>query len=213
MSMGCENGSTTVSEEFDELYTMAQDLEQRGKPQVANVIYGNLIKSYPEASKKQNLGAKVGDNSPSQIIEDLKKSRLENPDQYGLNRNEAFKYVDACEAYAASAPNDPQTPQYLFDAAEIAKLLRTYDKALGLYDRLITDYPDFDKTPSALFIKAFTLENELGKTEEAKEAYEMFLEKYPENDFADDAQFSLENLGKTPEEVLKAIEEKNKQNQ
>ncbi len=209
----CNSDSNTKGSDFDELYAMAQDLENRNKPQVANVIYGNLLKNYPDHAKADELKSKMGTQSPAQIIENLKQTRLENPDQYGINRTEAFKFVDACEAYAASAPDDPKTPEYLFDAAEIAKLLKTYDKALSIYDKLITDYPDYQKTPSALFIKAFTLENELGRMEEAKEAYELFLERYPNNDFADDAQFSLENLGKSPEEVLKAIEEKNKLNQ
>lgn len=207
----CAGDTNKSNAEFDKLFAMAEDLEARNKTQVANVIYGNLAKAYPEHDKIASIKEKVGDKSPEQIIEDLKKSRLENPDQYGINRDEAFKFVDACEAYAASAPNDPKTPEYLFDAAEIAKLLRTYDKALSLYDRLVTEYPDYKKTPSALFIKAFTLENELGRIEDAKAAYQLFLERYPENDFADDAEFSLENIGKSPEEVLKAIEAKSKQ--
>ncbi len=206
----CGSDTSTGDKEFTDLVAMAAQLETNEKTQVANIIYGNLAERFPEHKDAANFKKKLGESTPSSIIEDLKKSRLENPDQYGINRNEAFKYVDACEAYALSSPSDPKSPEYLFDAAEIAKLLRTYDKALSIYDKLISEYPEYEKTPSALFIKAFTLENELGKTEEAKAAYELFLEKYPEDSFADDAQFSLENIGKTPEEVLKAIEAKNK---
>ncbi|GLR18308.1 tetratricopeptide repeat protein [Portibacter lacus] len=195
----------------DWLYELAGSLEKQNKQEAALVIYGNLIKRFPAYPKLNEIKEKLGDNTPASIIERLTQSRLENPDQFGINRNEAFKYVDACEAYALSAPEDPKSPEYLFNAAEIAKLLKTYNKALSLYDRLIEGYPDYKKTPSALFIKAFTLENELGNEEEARKAYTLFLEKYPEDNFADDAKFSLENLGKTPDEVLKAIEAKSNQ--
>jgi len=43
----------------------------------------------------------------------------------------------------------------------------------------------------------------------AKELYELFLEKYPEHDFADDAQFSLQYLGKSPEELMMEFEAQN----
>lgn len=198
-------GSQKVSEW---LYSLAQSLENQQKNEASNVIYGNLIKRFPSHPKLSEMKMKVANTDPLGIIEDLTKSRLENPDQYGINKQEAFKFVDACEAYAISDPEDPRSPKYIFDAAEIAKLLKTYDKALDLYDWLVNQYPNYSKTPSALFIKAFTLENELGRIEEAKTAYELFLEKYPDDNFADDARFSLENLGKSPEEVLRAIEAK-----
>jgi len=193
----------------DLLHKLAESLSSQGKTDAANVIYGNLIKRFPAHANLSEMQTKVGDSSPIGIIEKLTKSRIENPDQYGINKAESIKYVDACEAFALSAPEDPRAPEFLFDAAEIAKLLKTYSKSLGLYDWLIEKYPNYTKTPSALFIKAFTLENELGQEDEAKAAYELFLEKYPNDDFADDAKFSLENIGKSPDEVLKAIEAKN----
>jgi TolA-binding protein len=198
-------GSQKVSEW---LYALAESLEKQQKTEASKVIYGNLIKRFPSHPKLSEMQGKVAGSDPLAIIETLTKSRLENPDQYGINRNEAFKFVDACEAYAISDPEDPRSPKFIFDAAEIAKLLKTYNKALGLYDWLVNQYPDYSKTPSALFIKAFTLENELGQLDEAKAAYELFLEKYPDDNFADDARFSLENIGRTPEEVLKSIEAK-----
>jgi hypothetical protein len=49
---------------------------------------------------------------------------------------------------------------------------------------------------------------ELGK---AKAIYEQFLQRYPDHDFADDAQISIENLGKSPEELIRIFEEKNRE--
>jgi len=36
--------------------------------------------------------------------------------------------------------------------------------------------------------------------------YREFLQKYPNHEFADDAELSLKNLGKTPEELLEQFQ-------
>ena len=47
------------------------------------------------------------------------------------------------------------------------------------------------------FIYANSLEN----LEEAKKYYSLFIEKYPNHDLADDAQYELNNLGKDINEL------------
>jgi hypothetical protein len=37
----------------------------------------------------------------------------------------------------------------------------------------------------------------------------MFIQTYPDNEFADDAAISIENMGKTPEELIREFEAKN----
>jgi TolA-binding protein len=59
-----------------------------------------------------------------------------------------------------------------------------------------------------MFLKAFVYEDQLHDLNKAKKYYEEFLEKYPDSDFADDARISLQNLGKSPEELIKEFEEK-----
>ncbi len=48
----------------------------------------------------------------------------------------------------------------------------------------------------------FILANDLQDFDAAKETYELYIEKYPDGQLADDAKIELENLGKTPEEIL-----------
>ncbi len=50
------------------------------------------------------------------------------------------------------------------------------------------------------------MKTSLRDLDECKKYYEEFLEKYPESDFADDAEMSLKNLGKTPEELIMEFE-------
>ncbi len=83
-------------------------------------------------------------------------------------------------------------------------------EAINLYQRIINDYPEFRKAPECLFLKGYIYENYLNELDQAKVIYTEFIIKYPNNDFADDAQISIDNLGKSPEELIKEFEEKMK---
>jgi tetratricopeptide (TPR) repeat protein len=120
-------------------------------------------------------------------------------------RNEIVTYVDACEIYAMFHPDDQETSEILYKAAEYARILQSYPKALMLYDWIIEKYPQSDRAPQAFFLKAFTWDDNMKNYREAGELYRQFIEQYPDNEFADDAQFLLENLGKTDEEILQNL--------
>lgn len=57
-----------------------------------------------------------------------------------------------------------------------------------------------------MFLKAFVLENQAQKYDQAKEVYEEFILLYPGHVMADDARYSIENMGKTPEELIEEFE-------
>ena len=121
------------------------------------------------------------------------------PDQVGALQNALVGYADAF-------PTDSLSVKYLSKAGETARLLRQFDKALEIFGKIEKNYPNSREAAAAMFMKAFTLDNDLKKLEEAKLAYEAFLQKYPNDEFADDAQFLLKNLGKSPEEIIKVFE-------
>lgn len=128
-----------------------------------------------------------------------------------VDRQKANDLIDSYIDYANSFPESTNSPEYLFKAGDIAMNLNVPQKAIEVFNRIINDYPDYEKAPQCLFLKAYVYENNLGNLEEAKKIYEEFLQKYPDDDFADDAQVSIKNLGKTPEELIKEFEE-NSQN-
>jgi len=47
--------------------------------------------------------------------------------------------------------------------------------------------------------------------DKATEIYEDFIAKYPESAFADDARISIDNMGKTPEELIQEFERRNQE--
>ena len=181
------------------------------KKHAASVVFAELIKSNPGDAaimKKQQFIDSLAVTNPD-YVGYLFDQILIDPDELGVNRAASLKYVDAVEALALVSPQDPGVPEHLYTAAEVARSMRTFPKAMSLYDWLIDTYPKSEKTPNALFIKGFILEQDYNRTEEAKEIYERFLEEFPTHDMAESAKFLLSNLGKTDEEILSQIE-KNK---
>ena len=125
-----------------------------------------------------------------------------------IDKAKALELVDLYIHYADSYPQDSMAVEYLFKGAEFCLNLGEGLRAIGYYDRVINDYPDFRKAPECLFLKGYIFENYLGDLENAKKIYTEFIERYPDNEFADDAEVSIQNLGKTPEELIREFEEK-----
>lgn len=117
----------------------------------------------------------------------------------------ANDYIRICELFAVLKPQDGLSPDYLHKAGETARAIRAFPKAVEIYDRIYANYPTYEKAAQALFLKAFTYDNDLGDKATAKALYEEFLTKFPEDDFADDTQFLLANLGKDDEEIIKSF--------
>ncbi len=112
--------------------------------------------------------------------------------------------------YAENHKDAPDAPDYLYKAADLSLNINEGRQSLELYNRIIYQYPQYQKVPECLFLMGYIHENYFQELGKAKAIYEQFLARYPDHDFADDAQISIENLGKSPEELIRIFEEKNK---
>jgi len=194
----------------DRLYELTSIMFQSNKTAAASVLAAGFKSKYPNDDRNQNLQSKgaISADTIDQYLATLGSQIFVNPDLNGLNRKASIDYIDACQAYALVNVNNDKAPENLYKAAEVAKSIRSVGKALSLYDWILEKYPNFEKAPTTLFIKGFLIENELGNDALAKEVYEEFLQKYPDNDLVDDVNFLLENIGKSDEEISKMIEAK-----
>jgi len=124
-----------------------------------------------------------------------------------INREQAMKLIGKYIEYADTYPDDIETPGTLFKAADMSMNMNMAQKAIQLFDRIMTDFPDYEKAPQCLFLKGYIFENDVHDLDVAKQIYEEFLLKYPDDEFADDAEISIKNLGKSPEELIREFEE------
>ena len=126
-----------------------------------------------------------------------------------LNAASADKLIEAYMNYAKKFPNDEMSPDFLFKAVDISFAYNALNpqKTINIINLLIENYPDFEMSPMAMYIKGFVYENQMGDYENALETYNQFLEKYPDNPMAADVQSTINNLGIPLEELIKTFEQ------
>ncbi|MBN2174242.1 MAG: tetratricopeptide repeat protein [Bacteroidales bacterium] len=127
-----------------------------------------------------------------------------------IDRTKARELIDAYVQFAADYSKDARAPEYLFKAGDMAMNMNMPHKAIEIFDKIMNNYPDYEKTPQCLFLKGYVYENDLKDLDMAKKIYEEFLQKYPDDEFADDAEISIKNLGKSPEDLIREFEEQAK---
>jgi len=76
-------------------------------------------------------------------------------------------------------------------------------KAAEIFRSVAEKYPESKQGPQSLFMAGFIYANELQDYDEATKTYNFFIEKYPDNELAASAKDELENMGLSPEEILK----------
>lgn len=198
-----------LDDKKDHLVTLGDVMYALRKRHASSVVYEELVKNHPNDNDLRGKLSLVDSVAAGQenYIGYLFDQILVSPDDYGVNRAASLKYVDAVEALALVSPQDTIVPDHLYTAAEVARSIRTFPKAMSLYDWLIDTYPSHTKTANALFIKGFILEQDYKRSDEAKLIYEQFLTKYPDHEMAQSAEFLLDNIGKSDQEILKQLED------
>jgi len=113
--------------------------------------------------------------------------------------------------YAKKYSDDSNAVRFLFKAANISMNINRPKLAIELLDKIMNDYSKFAKAPDCMFLKAFVYDDKLKDYNKAREVYQAFLNKYPTHPFAESAKASIQNLGKTPDQLIRDFEAKQKQ--
>ena len=142
------------------------------------------------------------------------KTNLDLVDQ-GFNDNKldtaaSRKAETEIKAFVAAYPEDSLSAGYLFKLGMLYQKQRNFKEAIDAFDKVYTDYPTTGYSRNAVFLQGFLYANELNNLDKAKEKYELYLEKYSGIDpkMTSDVQMELQNLGKSPDEILKEIQAK-----
>ncbi|MBR9831159.1 tetratricopeptide repeat protein [Acidiluteibacter ferrifornacis] len=185
---------------------------------IACLAAGLFACNQPESTTENNTAVEETTKNPFEGLnqEELKakvnefESKVFQNDS-SMDITNANLLIEGYVKYANEYPEDSESATFVFKAAEVSLGLNQGTTALALYTKVYEDYPEFEKRPYSLFLQAFINENNLGKLEEARVIYEKFIADYPDHPMADDAQYSLDNLGKSPDELIKEFEAKQKQ--
>ena len=113
------------------------------------------------------------------------------------------------KSYVKTYKNDPRSAEILFKSGQVLNGLQSYSFAIRKFQEVFLLFPKSAKASESMFICGFINENNLQNYKEAEFYYRKFIKQYPQHPLAKDAKVSLDNLGKTPEEMLREFEEKN----
>ena len=76
-----------------------------------------------------------------------------------------------------------------------------FELAVENFKGIADNYENGKHHAEALFMLGFINANDLKDLDEARKYYTAFIEKYPQHELADDAQYELDNLGKDINEL------------
>jgi outer membrane protein assembly factor BamD (BamD/ComL family) len=142
-------------------------------------------------------------------IDKIKTLEAEMHKSMELKKGLADSTLKAYDAFVSKFPTDSLSPDLMFKGAEIATATAEYDRANQYYKNIISQFPKYKLFQESLFLQASLLDNYLNREGEAKMAYENIIYKFPKSPYVADAKAAIENLGKSDEEIMKMIKEKN----
>ncbi len=120
------------------------------------------------------------------------------------------KAKEAIHTFVARFPEDSLSPSYLFELALLFEKQQQYDSTVKTLDKIYSGYPHSKQASKAVFLEGFLYANVLNQLDKAKNTYQLYLDNFSAVDakMTNDVQMELQNLGKSPEEILKQIQDK-----
>ena len=126
---------------------------------------------------------------------------------------QAGKKSDAYYAYReamfANAENDSLFERVTYEMAQIQGENEEFMDAEGEYYAFYTMWPNSVNAEKAMFSRGFMLNENLGWNDKALKVLEEFLQKYPNSELKESAQWLVDNIksdGKLADDLMKKIE-------
>lgn len=171
---------------------------------LVNHVHNSKLDQAIESIKKLFPDPATAKSTFSPIIKNLGETMLDEKTG-SWDRLKVRDFISLSRVQAGIVKNDDEVQKSLFNAANMSVATKNYDQALSIYDYVLAHPNDFSKVPTALFLKGFTYDEHLKNFDEAKKYYNKFLEKYPEDGYAESVKASLKNLGKSAEEIIQSF--------
>ncbi|MFA8449257.1 MAG: tol-pal system YbgF family protein [Bacteroidales bacterium] len=149
--------------------------------------------------------------SLTKAIKNLEKELFSSKKE--IAKEKAKKIVNLYCEYVDKKPETKEAPEYLLKAADVAMHTNQEVRAMDLLNKIQKDYPSFEEIDIAIFLCGHLYEDYFKNLKQAKIYYNKVINEYPNSQFSDDAKSAIDNLGLTPEQMLKKFMEKNKNKQ
>ena len=126
-----------------------------------------------------------------------------------LDRAAGLRLLRAYQDYYNKHPQDTIALNYLFEAGRVAIALDKPEKAVELLANFHDGSANRVRRAEAAYLVAFVYDTHLHLTQKAVTQYNKVIELYPESPWAEQSRQALFLVGKTDEELLQFLREKN----
>ena len=133
----------------------------------------------------------------------MKSAMLESVDTVKGN-----KLVELYIKFADKYPSDSLAAPYLHRAAQVCNGMDRIDDMVSLYDRVIDNYPEYIHLDECYYEKGIALDN-AGRKDEARIAYQEFLDEFPNHFLADDIRKAIPLLDMSDELLMEFLNSEN----
>jgi tetratricopeptide (TPR) repeat protein len=134
-------------------------------------------------------------------------------DTFALNSEVGPLLLQRYTTFAEMFVGDKEkTPLYLYKGAAMSRGVGLPLKAQKMYDRILREYPEFDRCPEVAFLIAFVYDEDMKQPDLAKEAYQDVIRRFPGDHWALQAQARLETIDMSDEELIQYLMRKNGMN-
>lgn len=139
---------------------------------------------------------------------ELHENRYFATEQYQANKVDLDSMITLYSEFIDRYSDDSLTVFYKYKKANMYTAIQDYSSAVKTYDEICNNYPNFINRPKALFFQAMIYGDNLKNEILAEQKYREFIADYPNNEFRDDAEKSIEFLGKTDAEIIEMLTKK-----
>jgi len=126
-----------------------------------------------------------------------------------LDRTTGLRLLRAYQDYYNRNPQDSLSLSFLFEAGKVADALGKYDKAIELFANYHDASKDVSSKAEAAYLVAFIYDAHMHQSKDATKQYNKVIELYPNSTWAGQAKQALHLVGKSDEELLRFLKEKN----
>ncbi|HEX4887529.1 MAG TPA: tetratricopeptide repeat protein [Luteibaculaceae bacterium] len=119
--------------------------------------------------------------------------------------------IKTCDAFLAKYLTSGSGVEVMKCKANACRAAGKFAEAVTVYNQIESRYNTYDSLGDIIFTRAFILDNELNAKEEARDAYNKLINRFPNHPYSADAKALLEQLYMSDEELIQQLKAKNKQ--
>ena len=134
-------------------------------------------------------------------LDELELKISEDPSNEELLKEAITKFQD----FAGLFPEDENSPDYLLKASDFSLAIKQPESSVKILDAIISKHPDYDKMEDVMYVRADHLDWELRDTTRAKQAYQDYIDAYPDSQRAADAALRIKFIAMSFEEYAEKI--------